>query len=378
MMRRAFCIAMLITISLPWQARASNSSPASYSRASFFTFMDSWKKDSNRNQKKLRETAFGIAVNQVIGPRIALDLFGTATSVNYSDPVGGDISFSSLNDVRIQGTYYLRNRLAAVSISTNVPTGKVELSSDEYFVAREVSDNSRRFAVRRFGQGFDVGLDAFLFPKYRSADFAIGVGYLRRGGYNILASDTMKYRYGRELRGEVSTNVSSRPFKFHGRLILKMYGDDKYGSTAVYRAGNTIIFDGQVSYSRRLRGRLGFVIVRRSRAKISENGGNELSEESLKSGRDELSVFITGSLPASRRIRVIGRGVYKNISSNDFDPSSPRFRPEANYIGLSGGLSNQFSRTLLASLMATYYTGSVDSTDDLTGIGIAAVLTIVY
>lgn len=378
-MHRLLCLTIiLIALLLPLHEAVGNSRSASYSRVSFFAFLDSWSTDNTVSDEKLKETVFGVAVDQVIGPKLAFNLFGTVTSASHSDPLGSDISFSSMNDVRLKGTYYFADRLAAVSLSANIPTGKVELSSDEYFVAKELSDNSRRFAVRRFGQGFDVGVDAFVFPKHRKTDFAIGIGYVRKGSYTILAGDPLEYKYGGELRGEAGATWRSSPFRLQGKMMLKVYGEDEYGSEAVYKAGKTLILNGQASYSKRVRGRLGFVIVNRGKAKISDSEGSGLSEESVKSGRSEFSAFLTGSLPVGRTVRVIGRGEYKSVSANDFDPSSPRFRPEGNYIGLGGGLSNQFSPTVSASLMAMYYSGSIDSTDDITGIGLAAILNIRY
>jgi hypothetical protein len=161
-------------------------------------------------------------------------------------------------------------------------------------------------------------------------------------------------------------------------VMFKMYADNELDSEPVYRAGNTIILAGRLNYASDLRGSVGFRFITRGKAKIGGGDDNLLAEEPLKSGRDEVRVYLNGSLPLGEQLRALGRGEYNSVTANDYDPDSTWFRPAVDYIGLGGGLAYQFTLAWSASVMATYYTGQADENNDLTGLGLATILTFRY
>jgi len=77
-------------------------------------------------------------------------------------------------------------------------------------------------------------------------------------------------------------------------------------------------------------------------------------------------------------MRALGRIEYTSISANEYERLSSQFRPDAGYIGLSAGAAYQFTLAVSASAALSYYTGSVDDDNNLSGIGVAAALTFRY
>ena len=379
-MRQAIFILLLAALILLPQAAQSTSRPQQYSKVSVFFLYNNWEKEYAGDKNEMGESVLGFRAHHIVNPRLVFNLSGTFTAASFSDsdPENGDISLSSLNDTRLKGTYYLSDRIAAVSVTVNLPTGKKELTEEEYIVAAGVADNSRKFVVRRFGQGLDIGGELMWLPKHENLEFQLGGGYLFHGDYQVLVADEAKYKYGNELYMKAGIEVRSRPVGYRGTIILKTYTKDEYDSRPVFQSGNTLLLGGRVSYTERLHGAAGFNVSIRGKAKIRESGEGGMTEEPLKSGRNDLLFYAGGSVPVAQKLRVLARAEYKSITANDHEDDSVRFRPSANYIGLGSGFGYQFSPGLSGSAVATYYTGKVDENNDLTGIGLAAALTFRY
>lgn len=376
MTKKRFHIAVLLAILIP--TFSFGETDRDYSRFSFFYLFNSWTEEFEQDEIKLAEGVFGVRLDQLVGENLEFDLWGTFSNARYTAPGDDDIDFSSLNDTRLKGTYYLGNRIAAVSATVNLPTGKKELSEDQYLIALGVSDNSRKYVVRRFGQALHLGGELLLLPRTGNTEFQIGGGFLHKGSYQVLEDDARQYKFGDEMYGRVGFIVDSRPVSFRGRVILRAYSEDEFDGEPVFQSGNTMIIDGRLSYSEELSGSVGFVYINRGAAKVTAGSETELTEETLKSGRNEILLFASGSYPLAERMRALGRIEYKSISANEYERSSSQFRPDAGYIGLSAGAAYQFTLAVSASAALSYYTGSVDDDNNLSGIGVAAALTFRY
>lgn len=372
---------LLLPAVLLWAAQTALGArwAETYSKVSLFYLYYDWQEEGVADENKIGEGVAGVKAHQVFSPRFTLDFWGAFTSADYSDnvPDGTRITFSSLSDAQIKGTYYLQNRLFSAAVAVNVPTGKTSLSDDEYLIALGVADNSRKYVVRRFGQGLDIGGELFVLPRSGNVEVLLGGGYLYKGEYQLRDEASSEYKFGNELFARAAVEINSRPVGLYGNIMFRSYSEDEVDSRAVFQQGNTMLVSGQVNYIDRTRGAVGFSLLSRGPAKVS-TGGEELTEESIKSGRNELLLYVSGSYPLSPQFRALGRIEYKNITANDYTEDTPGFRPGGNYLGLGGGLNARLSLNWAASVMATYYTGGMDTDDDLTGLGLAAVLTFRY
>ena len=174
----------------------------------------------------------------------------TTTRLEYDNSAENDKrSLSSLNDTRLRFTYTFGEGKGAGSLFFNLPTGKRELTTDEYGLTTQIADVSRKFIVRRYGQGLDIGVDWFALPSWGSFGLNVGGGYLYRGKYRPLKSDTREYKYGDEIFGCLGFNLGSRPVGGSLGVTVKYYTKDKYDDKEIFQAGVATTISGAVTYS---------------------------------------------------------------------------------------------------------------------------------
>jgi hypothetical protein len=367
---------------------ASNVHSEEQNRLSIYYIYQNWKLDlptpsigeTSPNDQKLGQGVFGLDATGVVSSRFHVDLSGTlanSTSRLEYDNTANNLkqSLSSLNDTRLRLTYTFGEGKGAGSVFFNLPTGKRELTADEYGLTAQLADVSRKFMVRRYGQGLDIGVDWFALPSWGSFGLNVGGGYLYRGKYRPLKSDTREYKYGDEIFGSLGFSYDGRPVGGSFGVTVKYYTKDKYDNNEVFQAGFATTVGGAVTYSEAFDLTLGASVLMRGKAKIRSSGGQVLSDEAQKSGRSQILAYINGRFPASEKLRILGRLELENVSANDYARGSLEFLPKSNYVGFGGGAGYALSDAFSASSMVSYYTGKIDSDYNLTGLGLAFVLT---
>jgi len=374
--------ALFIIVVLCAQGVTAGDQVVPYSTVSAF-FMyngweDEWANELTSGQDKWSEAVVGTQVRHIVNPRLAVELRGTLTAARYTSPLDDKISFSSLNDTRLKGTYYFGDRVARAVLALNLPTGKKELSVDEYLVALGVSDNSRKFPVRRFGEGFNVGAEVYWLPKTEQVNLEVGGGYRIKGAYRILEGDPADYKYGNEFFVQVSASTDPKPIGVSGAVMFKTYAKDEYADQPIFQSGNTVMFQGRLTYNNDIRGSVGFNVLLRGKGKTLGGDAGGLVDEVLKSGRNDLLIFGGGSYPLNEQLRLLGRAEYKHITANEFGTEAVRYRPKTSYAGLGVGAGYQFSLAVSGSVVGSYYTGSIDDDIDLTGLGLVMAVTFRY
>jgi len=217
----------------------------------------------------------------------------------------------------------------------------------------------------------------FILPHVGDVACRLGGGYIYKGSYQLRRDAETEYKFGDELFAGASIELSTRPVGFSGGVMYKSYLDDEVDSRAVFRQGNTIVAHGRLTYNRRVQGAVGFNLISRGPAKIAAEGG-ELTEESIKSGRNEVQVYASGSHPLNSVFAALARLEYQTVTANDYDEDSAGYRPGANYIGIGGGINARLSLGWSGNVLLTYYFGSMDNDHDLTGLEVAAALTFRY
>jgi len=365
---------------------ASNGYSEEHNRLSIYYAYQNWKLDLPAiegpfpNDQKVGQGVFGLTATGVVSNRLHVDLSGTLANTTLREEYDNTAnnrkqSLSSLNDTRLRITYTFGEGKGAGSLFFNLPTGKRELDSTEYRVTTQIADISRKFMVRRYGQGLDIGVDWFALPKWGNFGLNVGGGYLYRGKYRPLATETREYKYGDEIFGTIGFNLDGRPVGGSFGVAVKYYTKDKFDDEEIFHAGAATIISGAVTYSEAFDLSLGMSILMRGKAKIRSSEDKVLSDEKETSGRNRILINATGSFPATEKVRVLGRLEFANVSANDYAKESIQFLPKSHYIGFGGGLGYALSDDFSASSLISLYTGKIDSDFGLSGLGLTFVLT---
>lgn len=380
---KKICVFILITgLLLPTLEVMAQDSSQPNTRISVYYILNGWKteytgppqQDTSGVEGKLNQDVFGLSVGFAPSDRFSLDVNGAYSSTSLTPAGEGAFKLSSLNDTRLRGTYYVADRKGSISVYTNLPTGKRELTDSQYVVSAQISDISRKFVVRRVGQGLDIGTDWYALPQFGSVILQIGGGYLYKGKYQVLKGDSLKYKYGDEISGRIGFATDTSPFSASGNVTLRYYTKDKLGDQDNFQAGVATSFGGMVSYSDAFDVYVGVNLLNRGKSKAVDSL-NTLSEEAYKSGRNELLFYTGGSYPITPELRLLANLEYLSISANDYPATELKFRPKSHYLGIGVGPSYSLTDALSAGGMATFYTGKIDDDYDLSGFGLALILT---
>ena len=373
MRKRVVLFAVILLLGFTFVAHGAEYSER-YSRVSLFFLYNSWQEDLLDGPRDTDEEVVGLSVDQCVSKRLSVSVWSTFTRARLDDEYN-ESALSSLNDTKIGANYTIGN-LASVRLAVNVPTGVDALSDNEYIVASAVADNARKFAVRRFGQGLDVSGELYWHPQIGRYELSLGGGYTHKGAYRLLLIDESDYKFGDEYLGKLAASTAGEKFSLGGSVQYGMYTEDEFDSRSVYQSGNSIIIAGRADYNSSINGYAGFSVITRGNAKIL-GVDSTLTEESLRSGRNEYLGYVGGSIPIGRKIQGLGRLEYKYLTANEYEVGSRRYRPESDYAGLGLGFSYQFSLYFSASAAGNYFIGSTDG-EGLDGIGFYTALSFRY
>ncbi len=349
------------------------------SQATLYLLNNSWTSKSIRFEKqKLSESVFGLSATLSTSDRFTFEIDGTLANAKLKT---SDLKLSSMNDTRVAATIFSAAGLTSFTAYANLPTGKTKLDEEQYAVASSVADNSRKFAVRRFGQGLDIGAEGMVHPSAGDLDFHLGAGYLLKGKFQARKSDTEKYKFGDEISAMAGFGYHQDRIAFMLDGAFIYYMKDKVGDDEVFQAGAATMIHGSVSYSDIFTVTTGVAILMRGKGKVQDaSSGADLVEEAERSGRNEFLWFGGLGYPIGEKLRLNGRLEYQNFSANDYAEDNPLFRPKSNYFGIGGGGSYALTENLFASSMITLYSGKIKSElvggeVDLSGLGLVFALT---
>ncbi|MBK7091749.1 MAG: hypothetical protein IPH59_08515 [bacterium] len=353
------------------------------SQATVFYLLNSWKAEVDSEPvQTLKEVVFGLSAALQTSERFLFELDGTMANANLDPEVEGaeDLSLSSLNDTRIAATFFSSAGLTSLTAMANLPTGKTKLDEEQYIIASSVADNSRKYLVRRFGQGLDLGAQGMVHPKAGNLAFHLGAGYMLKGKFQARENDTEKYKFGDEISAMAGFGYQKDKIAFMADGSYTMYMKDKVGDAEVFQAGAAMVIRGSVSYTDVVNFTTGVAVLTRGKGKVQDaSAGSELVDEAERSGRNEFLWYGGVGYPVMEKLRVNGRLEYQNFSENDYGKDTPLYRPKSNYFGIGGGGSYAFTPNFFASTMVTLYSGKVDISDnyetDLSGLGLIFALT---
>ncbi len=159
-------------------------------------------------------------------------------------------NFESLNgfsDTQLNLSYFLESYKLVINAGVNLPSGKKELTADEFETSRMLSLNHFNFRTPNFGQGLNISLGAtWAFPLSKNIVIGFGGSYQLKGGYRPISDLEFDYKPGNEILITTGFDIAiSKITSFSIDGIFTTYSADKYNNDKVIKAGNKISFAAQ-------------------------------------------------------------------------------------------------------------------------------------
>jgi hypothetical protein len=139
--------------------------------------------------------------------------------------------------------YYLEDKNVLLSLGGGLPTGKKELSLEEFATSVMVSQSAFNFQVPIFGQGFNLSPGfTWANPLNEKTVLGLGASYQLKGAYLPIKGMSENYDPGDEIlmTGGLDYQISDvEALSFD--LTVNLYGKDKVGDLEVYKSGTKIM-----------------------------------------------------------------------------------------------------------------------------------------
>jgi len=184
-----------------------------------------------------------IALTQPIGSSTSLTLRASPSST------GGDPArLSGVTDMQVRATHALEEARLVLSLGVNIPTGKTELTGEEFASSMILSSPALSWSAPGFGQGFNIQPGVvWAIPFSERFVGGLGLAYHYKGkfkaieGYDELdPGDEIAITGGVDVQLAEATNLSTD-------VLFTMYGSDKLGSEEVFKAGGKVVATAQFS-----------------------------------------------------------------------------------------------------------------------------------
>ena len=193
----------------------------------------------------ISEFSIPLALSVPLGRSFGLSLIANQASVS-----GDDLeSVSGLSDAQVGFSYYQRVGEGSVvlSLGANLPSGKRELTPDEFETSIFLSQHFYNFRVPGFGQGFNLSPGIVVaFPVSETVVLGVGAAYQLKGGYKPQEGMQDDYTPGNEIlltggldvRAGAASNLSAD-------VTITLYDSDTLGDVDVYSSGNKVTATAQ-------------------------------------------------------------------------------------------------------------------------------------
>jgi hypothetical protein len=198
--------------------------------------------DPGLGTSSVSQLAVPIGVLIPLGPRLTVDIGTRFATTTRTNPGNTSFTLSGLTDLQARAVYQVVPNYVMFTASTNVPTGKVELTCEEELqVASLIASDLIPFPVSNYGSGFNVTSGVAVAVPV--AGFAVGAGgsYRYSGEYSPLACSDSTYRAG----GEVKLRFGVDRVVGQGRVSLGFtYSDfskDEFGGSEALSPGRRFI-----------------------------------------------------------------------------------------------------------------------------------------
>ncbi|MFQ5570999.1 MAG: hypothetical protein ACE5G0_15070, partial [Rhodothermales bacterium] len=178
------------------------------------------------------------------------DRFGLSLVANQASATGDSLeSVSGVSDAQVGVSYYQRlgRSSLVVSLGVNLPSGKRELTVDEFETSIFLSQHFYNFRVPGFGQGFNISPGfVFAFPAGENVVLGVGASYQVKGGFKPQEGMTDDYDPGDELlvTGGLDYRID-RASNLSVDVTFTHYQSDALGDEEVYATGDKVTATAQ-------------------------------------------------------------------------------------------------------------------------------------
>ena len=158
-------------------------------------------------------------------------------------------SISGLTDVQLATSYYRRVGSGSVvlNLGLNLPSGKQDLTEEEFNTLLLVSRNVFDFRVPSFGRGLGIA-PSITWAQPLSETFVVGLGasYQYRGSFDPVEGLVDRFDPGEELllTGGFDARVGAGA-TLSGDVSVTIYGTDTVGDIDVFEAGQKMVVTAQ-------------------------------------------------------------------------------------------------------------------------------------
>ncbi len=267
----------------------------------------------------IEQISFPFSIIAPLGSNMNLTLQASQTSASGEDVE----SLSGLSDTYVSLAYAksIGTSSLAFSLGLSLPSGKKELSTEEFQTILLLSQTAFDFRVPSLGQGFGAS-PAITLALPVSQDLVLGLGasYRVRGGFKPIDGMVDDYKPGNELL--VTVGLDTRLGASSSLSIdatHTVYDSDKLGDDEVLEAGSKTRISTLIRHVR------GFnewrvLGIYRARAKSSQLGGGGLVTGAVQTVPNELMV------QASYGMRITGRFRTTVLAEGHFFDQTPVFQ----------------------------------------------------
>ncbi len=224
---------MLVVGALPGQAQQ-----ASNQRLPVRVSVSAYYQHYTDEGRRLKEVSFPLSIYLPIGRQFGLSMQTSqarASAEDLEELQGIDDVYLTLNHARKIGAHRL-----VFSLGANLPSGKSELTRDEFQTSVVLSRNFFPFHVPSFGQGFNV-VPGVTWAVPLNDDLIVGAGVVVRfrGSYRPLEDMEERFAPGNEILLAGGLEYRLNPTRtLSVDLTHTVYQDDKIGSEDVFALGS--------------------------------------------------------------------------------------------------------------------------------------------
>ena len=193
-----------------------------------------WSSDGN---ELFSETSTGLAWYQPLSREASI-----LVRSSYASASGNITSLSSLNDAQIAGTYFIEPANTVFSLGLNLPTGKSNLTPEEFETSFLISNSSFMLQVPHFGAGLSISPAAtWAIPLSEEFVGGLGVMYQYRGPFTPL-EEAGKYKPGDEVSFTGGLDARIDPVSTMAvDAVFTLFGKDKLDGKTIFSAGNKLL-----------------------------------------------------------------------------------------------------------------------------------------
>lgn len=273
-------------------------------------------------------------------------------------------TLKGFSDTQVQLNYRPRGYNLVFHLGFNLPSGKKQLTEEEFATSLVLSQNVFDFQIPNLGQGFN--LSAGLSWTTRLNDqlvVGLGASYQYRGPYRALNDLLDDYKPGTELlfTGGLDIRLNNTT-SFNTDIIFTHFGTDQIGSDQVFAPGNRVVFNAQFRKYFNFNELWLFVRYRnRSKNQRAVQIGGDLLTEDQKTypSHFEFKGHYRVRMKRSFYVKFVLDGRFYQETSTDFSG--------INLFGV--GLAPEFSlsRNLILPVTLKYFTGGDKNGENISG-----------